>query len=78
VKKFLGALAIAVLALMFAAPGEAEAARCWWNGYTWICKTHRPYVRHYRPYYRPYVYAPAYYYRPHYRPRVYACVWPYC
>ena len=82
-KKFLGALAIALLAMVFAAPDADARHRCWWNGYAWICKKHRPHVRHWRPYYRPYAYYPAYrysYYRPYYRPRVrvYACVWPYC
>lgn len=83
-KKFLGVLAIALLALVFASP-EAEARRCWWNGYTWVCKKPRPYARYYAPRPYPYYYSyPAYsYYRPYYRPyyyrpRVYACVWPYC
>jgi hypothetical protein len=90
-KKLLGALVIAVLAMVLSAP-PAEAARCWWNGYSWVCKKHRPHVRHwspYRPYayhtYRPYYYRPYYSHRPYYsyrpyyhRPRAYACVWPYC
>lgn len=83
-KKFLGALAIALLALALSAP-EAEARRCWWNGYAWVCKKPRPYVRYYSPY-RSYAHYPAYtysyrpYYRPYYRPRayVYACVPPFC
>lgn len=76
-KSLLGALVIAVLAMVLSAP-PAEAKRCWWNGYSWVCKKHRPYVRYWSPY-RPYAYY-SYrpYYRPYYRPRVYACVWPYC
>lgn len=77
-KKTLGALAAAMLALaVFAPPAEAH---CWWNGYRWHCY-HRHYVAHpyryygyhpyayYRPYYR------SYYYRPYY---AYACVFPRC
>jgi hypothetical protein len=80
VKKLIGALAIVMLALLVSAPA-AEAKRCWWNGYTWVCKKYRPYVRAYPPYYyRPYAYSYRPYYRPYYRPRayVYACVPPFC
>lgn len=37
-KKLFGALAVAGLAVL-AAPSGAEAATCWWNGYTWVCRT---------------------------------------
>lgn len=43
-KKLLGVLAIAGLAMIVSAPG-AEAATCWWNGYTWVCRT-PPYAGH--------------------------------
>jgi hypothetical protein len=36
-RKLLGALAIAGLAILVA-PSGAEAATCWWNGYTWVCR----------------------------------------
>ena len=68
-KKLFGALAIVMLALTVNAP-QAEA-RCWWNGFRWVCNYYRPYVRHWHPY-RPYVYTYRPYYRPHYyRPRPY-------
>ena len=70
-KKFLGFSAVALLALVWSAP-EAEARRCWWDGYAWVCKN-AP-----RPYWRPWAPPPpAYlpppprvysYYRPYYRP----------
>lgn len=43
-RKLLGVLAIAGLAMIVSAPG-AEAAKCWWNGYTWVCRT-PPYAGH--------------------------------
>ena len=46
VKKLLGALAVAGMAVAFS-PSSADAATCWWNGYTWVCKT-RPYAGHWR------------------------------
>ena len=62
-RKFLGALAIAVTAVVWSVP-QAEAARCWWNGYTWECwGPPRPWVRHWRPHYRPW--------GPYYRPYAY-------
>ena len=65
-RKLLGALAITLMALIWATP-QAEAARCWWNGYTWVCwgpprpwgpyyGPWRPYYRPWRPYYGPYAY----------------------
>src|SRR4051795_945156 len=47
-KKLLSALAVAGLAAIAAAP-PANAAACWWNGYTWVC--HAPVYRGYG--YRP-------------------------
>jgi hypothetical protein len=80
VKKLLGALFIALLALAWSAP-EAEARRCWWNGYDWVCKQKpRPHAKHWRKHHRnwhahrhhrPYAHYPAppyYYYGPYYRP----------
>ena len=37
-RKLLGALAVAGLVMIAAAPG-ADAATCWWNGFTWVCRT---------------------------------------
>jgi hypothetical protein len=58
-------------ALLWAAPQAEAAPRCWWNGYTWVCRppAPRPWVRPWRPYYRPYAYyAPGWrYYRPYHR-----------
>ncbi len=87
-RKLLGALAVVALALMVSAPA-AEAHRCWWNGYRWVCKHHtRHYVKQWNPhrayaYYPQRHYYPAYYrphYRTYYRPRpyAYACVPPFC
>jgi len=73
-KKTLGALAAAILALVLLAP-PAEA-RCWWNGYRSHCTHYR--YQHYVGYGYPY---PGYgyypYYRPYYRP-YYACIFPFC
>ena len=55
-KKLLGALAVTGLALLAAAPG-AEAATCWWNGYTWVCRT-PPYGGHWRGHYWRHAYGP--------------------
>jgi hypothetical protein len=46
-RKLISALAIAGMAVLFSAPG-AEAATCWWNGWTWVCKAppHGGYWRH--------------------------------
>ena len=61
VRKLLGALAVAGMAVLFSAPG-ADAATCWWNGYTWVCRTppyggywrHAGHWRH--PWYGPHWY----------------------
>lgn len=54
-RKLLGALAIAGFAMIVSAPG-ADAATCWWNGFTWVCRT-PPYAGHWagpwRPHWRP-------------------------
>jgi hypothetical protein len=49
-RKLFGALAIAGLAMIVSAPG-ADAATCWWNGFTWVCRT-PPYAGPWRPYWR--------------------------
>lgn len=84
-KKLLGALAIALLAAVLSAPPAEAHGRCWWDGYSWVCKKHRHHVRHYRPSrpYWPYAHYPRQhysYYRPYYGPRVhvYACLPPFC
>ena len=73
-RKLLSALVIALLAVAWEA-SPAEAARCWWNGFTWVCRVPppRPWVRPWRPYYPPYAYyAPGWgYYRPWRGPRWY-------
>jgi len=46
VKKLLGALAVAGMAVVFS-PSGADAAACWWNGYTWVCRT-PSYAGHWR------------------------------
>jgi len=46
VKKLLGALAVAGMAVVFS-PSGADAATCWWNGYTWVCRT-PSYAGHWR------------------------------
>jgi len=45
-RKLLGALAVAGTAVVFSASG-ADAATCWWNGYTWVCRT-PSYAGHWR------------------------------
>jgi len=60
-KKLLSALAVAGLAAIAAAP-PANAAACWWNGYTWVC--HAPVYRGYG--YRPYWYGARNWRYPHY------------
>ena len=37
-KKLLGALLVAGMAVIFSA-SNADAARCWWDGYAWVCRT---------------------------------------
>jgi hypothetical protein len=50
VKKLLGALAVAGMAVVFS-PSGANAATCWWNGYTWVCRT-PSYAGHWRHHWR--------------------------
>lgn len=72
-RKLLGALAIAGLAMIVSAPG-ADAA-CWWNGFTWVC-TPPPYAGPWRPYWRhPYPSSP--YWREAWRPWRYHRDWRY-
>jgi hypothetical protein len=70
------------IAIVFAAlfvtavfwPQQAEA-RCWFNGYRWICNHYRSHYGYRYRYYRPYYYGSygPYYYRP------YVCTpWPLC
>jgi hypothetical protein len=56
-------------------PQQAEA-RCWFNGYRWVCNHYRaPYYGYPYRYYRPYYYGS---YRPYYY-RPYVCTpWPLC
>src|SRR5579862_5161726 len=74
VKRMLGAVAAAFLALALLSP--PAAASCWWNGYRWHCTHHR--YHHYVGYRYPYYgyYSSPYYYRPYY----YGCfpIWPFC
>lgn len=70
------------IAIVFAAlfvtavfwPQQAEA-RCWFNGYRWICNHYRSHYGYHHRYYRPYYYG---YYGPYYY-RPYVCTpWPLC
>ena len=64
-KLMLSALAGAML--LGAAMSTPAEARCWWNGYSWVCAPR--YYNYYRPYYRSYY--PRYRYRSYYRHRYY-------
>lgn len=70
-------IAIVFAALIVTAvfwPQQAEA-RCWFNGYRWICNHYRSHYGYRYHYYRPYYYGSygPYYYRP------YVCTpWPLC
>jgi hypothetical protein len=71
-------IAIVLAALIVTAvfwPQQAEA-RCWFNGYRWICNHYRAHYYGYPyRYYRPYYYGS---YRPYYY-RPYVCTpWPLC
>lgn len=56
-KKLLGVLMVAGMAVLFSFSG-ANAATCWWNGFTWVCRTH-PHARHWwRPHHWYQAYGP--------------------
>jgi hypothetical protein len=48
--KYLLSAFAAVVLIGFATATPAEA-RCWWNGWSWVCAPR--YYGYYRPYYRP-------------------------
>jgi hypothetical protein len=49
--------------LLGAAISSPAEARCWWNGWTWVCAPRYYYNNYYRPYPRYYRYRPYYRYR---------------
>ena len=65
-RKLLIALAVVGLAVLFS-PSQAQAATCWWNGYTWVCKT-PPYGKYWRSHHHwRHAYRPWRHHRPHWR-----------
>ncbi|MGD9617423.1 MAG: hypothetical protein AB7H90_20520 [Alphaproteobacteria bacterium] len=49
-RKLLAALAVIGLAVL-SSPSGAQAATCWWNGYTWVCNM-PPHGKHWRGHHR--------------------------